>query len=177
MKDKDTILSLQETEELCRMYMDCQLSVFEETELQYILGKSSYTSPVIEEAREAMIAEGIVFRKKKVRKKTRFRWSRWAIGTAASLGLLLTFSIIIGTQVQKADSHETAIGIAQTADSSSEAIMIAYEGGKRLSPAASEKAVNESLKKAEALMAMAKAKEREDEIKQMYIMNLTSGTE
>lgn len=177
MKDKDTILSLQETEELCRMYMDCQLSVLEETELQYILGKLSYTSPVIEEAREAMIAEGIVFRKKKVQRKTRFRWGRKAIGIAASLTLLLTFSIIIGTQIQKTDSYETTSGIARTADSSSEEIVIAYEGGKRLSPAASEKAVNESLKKAEALMAMAKAREREDEIKQMYIMNLTSGTE
>ncbi|MDE6026517.1 MAG: hypothetical protein K2G23_00400, partial [Muribaculaceae bacterium] len=51
---------------------------------------------------------------------------------------------------------------------------IAYEGGKRLSPEDSEKAVNESLKKAEALMAMAAAKEREDELKQEYFIQLIS---
>lgn len=177
MKDKDTILSLQETEELCRMYMDCQLSVLEEKELQYVLGKLPYTSPVIEEAREAMIAEGIVFGKNKTRKRTGFRWSRWASGIAASLAVLVTFSVIIGTQNREKGAHEPDVLITQTADSSSEEIVIAYEGGKKLSPAASEKAVNESLKKAEALMAMAKAREREDEIKQTYIMNLTSGTE
>ena len=34
MKDLDHILTLQETEELCRLYMECQLSVLEEKELR-----------------------------------------------------------------------------------------------------------------------------------------------
>ncbi len=178
MKDKDTILSLQETEELCRMYMECQLSVLEETELQYILGELSYTSPVIEEAREAMIAEGVVFNKRKAQrkaqKKTGFRWNRQLISIAASLAIVLSFSIIIATQSREIGFPATDMGIAQTIDSSSDEIVIAYEGGKQLDPIASQKAVDESLKKAEALMAMAKAIEREDEIKQKYIMNLTS---
>ena len=60
MKDNDQILNLQETEELCRLYLECQLSVLEERELQYILGKLDYSSPLIDEARQSMIAEGLL---------------------------------------------------------------------------------------------------------------------
>lgn len=54
MKEHDINLTLQETEQLCRLYMDCRLSVVEETELQYVLGKLSYRSPIIDEARLLM---------------------------------------------------------------------------------------------------------------------------
>lgn len=40
MKEHDVKLTLQETEQLCRLYMDCQLTVLEETELQYVLGNA-----------------------------------------------------------------------------------------------------------------------------------------
>lgn len=174
MKDNDTILSLQETEELCRLYMDCQLSVLEERELQYILGRLSYSSPVIEEAKSLMMAEGIVFSEKKERKKKVFRWGRRALQVAASLTILLSLSILIthwpGTESRHADSY-----MAQTNDADANEVVIAYERGKRLNTADSERAVNEALKRAESLMAMAKARDKEDEIKQNYILNLTSG--
>ncbi|MDE6681418.1 MAG: hypothetical protein K2J92_08750, partial [Muribaculaceae bacterium] len=65
--------------------------------------------------------------------------------------------------------------MAQTNDADANEVVIAYERGKRLNTADSEKAVNEALKRAESLMAMAKARDKEDEIKQNYILNLTSG--
>lgn len=54
MKEQDIKLTLQETEQLCRLYMDCRLSVLEETELQYVLGKLPYSSPCIDEVRMLM---------------------------------------------------------------------------------------------------------------------------
>lgn len=54
MKEHDVKLTLQETEQLCRLYMDCRLTVLEETELQYVLGKMPYSSPCIDEVRMLM---------------------------------------------------------------------------------------------------------------------------
>ncbi len=54
MKEHDVTLTLHETEQLCRLYMDCQLTVLEETELQYVLGKMPYSSPCIDEVRTLM---------------------------------------------------------------------------------------------------------------------------
>ncbi len=159
MKDNDHILTLQETEELCRLYMECKLSVLEEKELQYILGMMPYSSPVIEEARESMRAEGILSLNTKARKKPERKWLRRAVGIAASVSVILMVSLFI-------TNH--------SADSGEEEIIIAYEGGRRLSPEESEKAVEEAQRKAEALMAMAKEKEREEELKQEYFISLMS---
>lgn len=52
--EKNKYLSLEETEQLCRLYMDCQLTLLEETELQYVLGKLHYSSPLINETRTLM---------------------------------------------------------------------------------------------------------------------------
>lgn len=54
MKENQTHLSLEETERLCRLYMECRLSLLEETELQYVLGKLEYSSPIINEAKTIM---------------------------------------------------------------------------------------------------------------------------
>lgn len=159
MKDNDHILTLQETEELCRLYMECQLSVLEERELQYILGKTPYNSAIIVEARESMIAEGMLSLKKGAGKKPKLKWLRLSAGIAASLAILFSLSLFIANH---------------SADEGTDEIVIAYERGHRLSPEDSEKAVSESLKKAEELMAMAKAKEREEELKQEYFMQVIS---
>ena len=43
MKDNTNILTLQDIEELCRLYLDCELSVLEEQELEYVLLNTSYS--------------------------------------------------------------------------------------------------------------------------------------
>lgn len=60
MKDNTNILTLQDIEELCRLYLDCQLSVLEEKELEYVLINSSYNSAVIDEAKESIMAESLL---------------------------------------------------------------------------------------------------------------------
>lgn len=52
--EKEKYLSFEETEQLCRLYMDCQLNLLEETELQYVLGFIDYSSPIIDEVRALM---------------------------------------------------------------------------------------------------------------------------
>ena len=54
MKEQNVKLTLQETEQLCRLYMDCSLSVLEENELRYILSQVDYHSPLIDEVRQVM---------------------------------------------------------------------------------------------------------------------------
>lgn len=163
MKDNDHILTLRETEQLCRMYLDCQLSVLEERELQYILGKVAYRSEVIDEAREAMLAEGLVFKASEVseipkteRKRPRLRRITLIAGAAAAVTILLGLPVAIGTF---------------TPDSADN-VVIAYESGRKLGGEASRKMAGESMKHAEALMAMAEAREREAERINEYFMNL-----
>ena len=172
MKDKDTILTLEETEELCRRYMDCQLSVLEEKELQYVLSFLSYNSPVIQEARESMTAEGLLGSITKPQKRIRFGWKRIFAGIAASAAVVVLILTLLPNQSNSdvnisdnLDRHEVA---------NTDCIIIAYENGKRLSQEEALKAVKESEKKIDEFFAMADAKKKETEQIQNYILNLTS---
>lgn len=156
MKGNDHILTLQETEQLCRMYLDCQLSVLEERELQYILGKVSYNSPVIDETRELMMAEGLAFKAKKAVWKRPGKRMGLIAGIAAAVTILLALPVVMGT-----------FGSGDRDD-----VVIAYERGIRLGGKATEKVVSESMKRADALIAMAEAREQEADIMNEYFMNL-----
>lgn len=52
--EKDKYISIEETEQLCRLYMECRLTLLEEAELQYVLGLLPYSTPIIEEVRTLM---------------------------------------------------------------------------------------------------------------------------
>ena len=54
MKQNANHITLEEAEQLCRLYMDCQLSVLEETELEYVLMQSELDSPLLRETRALM---------------------------------------------------------------------------------------------------------------------------
>ena len=54
MKQNARYITIEEAEQLCRLYMDCQLSVLEETELEYVLMQSRLNSPLISETRVLM---------------------------------------------------------------------------------------------------------------------------
>ena len=45
MKQSTNHLTAQETERLCREYIDCQLSMLEEAELEYVLRMTDFESP------------------------------------------------------------------------------------------------------------------------------------
>lgn len=54
MKQDTRHITVEEAEQLCRLYMDCQLSVLEETELEYVLMQSALDSPLLRETRALM---------------------------------------------------------------------------------------------------------------------------
>ncbi|MDE6396705.1 MAG: hypothetical protein K2K84_05490 [Muribaculaceae bacterium] len=172
MKEQDNdIISLKDAEDLCRLYLDCRLSVVEEKELQYILEKLDYSSPLINKARTSMMAESLISKKSVSQKQTKSKCKSWAVGIAASVAVILTLSAIIRLQSGVNNNQPVSTTIST---SRSDNIIIAYEGGVKLNREDSEKAVNDALKKAEKLMAMAEAKVREEEYKRNHIINLTT---
>ncbi len=94
--EKDKYLSLEETEQLCRLYMECRLSLLEETELQYVLGQLPYNSPIIEEARTIMnisLSCELDRKKSPVIKPKKNNILRKMLLIAASVAILLTIGI------------------------------------------------------------------------------------
>lgn len=158
MKEHDIKLTLQETEQLCRMYMDCKLSVLEETELQYVLGKLPYSSPCIDEVRMLM---GLSLKRSKIRKTVsppyRRRILALTIGIAASIALLIGF-----------------FGYGPESPNAPDNYIIAYENGHRLNRHQAEAAVEASIEKAQALMNSARAFQQAEIAKQEYLINLSN---
>ena len=85
MKQNAKHITLKEAEQLCRLYMDCQLSVLEETELEYVLIQSSLDSPLINETRALMgISRSVYLQAQKTR-----LFVTWGCRAAACVAVLI----------------------------------------------------------------------------------------
>jgi predicted RecB family nuclease len=88
MKTDEMNLTVDELEELCRLYMDCKLSVLEEKELEYVLSEIPLTSPSIDVVRSLMGIQTLkLTQAKPTGKKIFWKWS-YAAGIAASAAIL-----------------------------------------------------------------------------------------
>jgi len=75
MKQDTRHITIEEAEQLCRLYMDCQLSVLEETELEYVLMQSELDSPLLSETRALMgISRSVNLQAKKKRLFVTWGW-------------------------------------------------------------------------------------------------------
>ena len=75
MKQNAKHITMEEAEQLCRLYMDCQLSVLEETELEYVLMLSELDSPLLRETRALMgISRSVNLQAKKKRLFVTWGW-------------------------------------------------------------------------------------------------------
>lgn len=124
MKNQTKILSLAETERLCQLYMDTRLSVMEETELQYILSRLEYRSPLIDETRKIMgielaMAQKPISTKLGTMKKRRFFKQSRYIAAVASFALVLSLGVLL---------HNVSID-----NTESDSYYIAYVDGHRIS--------------------------------------------
>ena len=85
MKQDTRHITIEEAEQLCRLYMDCQLSVLEETELEYVLMRSELDSPLLQETRALMGISRSVYLQAK--KKSLF--VTWGWRAAACVAILI----------------------------------------------------------------------------------------
>lgn len=140
MRTRDDKLIFQETEELCRLYMDCSLSVAEETELLYVLTKIEYHSPLIDDVRNLMGVELSISEKPfiKAESSSKKNFRKWKVYTnvAASISLLFCIGLYF-------------FNIGSSENKSSQPYYIAYANGQRLSNEAAKIQIEEQRKAAD----------------------------
>lgn len=160
MKEHDIKLTLQETEQLCRLYMDCKLTVLEEVELQYVLGKLPYTSRCIDEVRMLM-GVSIPMHTRKSAKKRYVRFNRKvALGFAASVAILFAAGVALFNNQAVNDNYPSEI-------------YIAYANGQELGPELSVAQVKSDMKQADEFMShIAKLETQEQEQVENFIKQI-----
>ena len=136
MNKYDTYLSPEDTEKLCRAYLDCQLSVMEETELQYVLSKLPYKSTCIDQVRMLMHIS-LPPRASRCPKISAQRFNlKPLIGIAASLAIVISIGIAL------VRGHSGTENV-------SDAVYIAYVDGHELDRAQSLEVVKSDMQRAD----------------------------
>lgn len=110
MKEKHIELSVEELETLCTLYIECKLSVLEETELYYVLLKTDKNSALINEIRTIMGIERkiAISQPMNIRKKPFYK-QFYFYGVAATLiGIILSVFIPMVKDMLVAD-HPTIL--------------------------------------------------------------------
>lgn len=115
MKQNPKHITLEEAEQLCRLYMDCQLSVLEETELEYVLMLSELDSPLLSETRALMgISRSVNLQAKKKRLFVAWGW-RAAACVAVLIGCAVLLRNHITTETDAiANKESTGLSVART---------------------------------------------------------------
>ena len=166
MKEHDVKLTLQEAEQLCRLYMDCRRTVLEETELQYVLGKLPYSSPCIDEARLMMglTIPPEAFKNKK--KAFSFFGTKAVINIAASFAILFSIGIAMVY-------NPTTPSTSSSSNDNTPVYVAAYNHGKRLNESEALYSTNAAIAKADSLMEYASLTERDHMMKANDIISVT----
>lgn len=166
MKEHDVKLTLQETEQLCRLYMDCRLTVLEETELQYVLGKMPYSSPCIDEVRMLMGVSLPPEVNKSPKKSFRFFRNKTAISIAASIAIL--FAIGISLHLKQSENSNSSLS-----KNDGHVYIAAYRHGQRLDGNEAVTATNLAMAKADSLMKYASQTENDYMMRANNIISAT----
>ena len=91
MKQSEKNLTIEEVENLCQLYLDCKLTVFEESELEYMFMYCDFQSPLINETKKVMAVSHSV--KLKIATQRINKWT-WVMRIAACASIILgTFAI------------------------------------------------------------------------------------
>lgn len=142
-------LTVDELDQLCRLYMDCKLSVMEEKELEYVLTQSSLTSPSIDVVRSLMGVQAV--RPSKIKPRSRRNWNWRSIsGIAASVSIIISAAFYMSHRQDALHStDESTVYIA------------AYSNGQHLNDGEAIVSTNIAMAKADALMDYASLAERD----------------
>jgi hypothetical protein len=117
MKQNANHITLEEAEQLCRLYMDCQLSVLEETELEYVLMQSELDSPLLRETRALMgLSRSVNLQAKKKRLFVTWGW-RAAACAAILIGCVALLRNHVSTETDGIASKEgVELSVVRTKD-------------------------------------------------------------
>lgn len=122
MKHPENQFTIEELEKLCQLYMDCQLSVLEEIELEYLLMQSDFDSPLINEIKELMAVSRSF--KLEASKPHKSIWS-WALRVAACAAIVLgAFALFQHININR-DNDNCIVYVAGKKASAEEAYKIA----------------------------------------------------
>ena len=115
MKQDTKHITMEDAEQLCRLYMDCQLSVLEETELEYVLMQSELDSPLLSETRALMgISRSVNLQAKKKR-----LFVAWGWHAAACVAVLIGCAVLLRNHITTetdaiANKESTGLSVART---------------------------------------------------------------
>ncbi len=157
MKREDSIMTTDELNELCHLYMDCKLSVLEEKELEYVLSRTSLTSPAIEEVRRLTEIQSLKPASTKPVVKKRFpNW--WSIsGIAAGVAVVLC----IGLAFLHQDNPGSSVPYS----------CIAYVNGQEIKGDAAMELIESEQRKAEDFINRMAELDKEEQNKIEQFMN------
>ena len=110
MKNPSNQFTIEEVETLCKLYQDCQLSVMEETELEYVLMHCDFSSPIINECKALMAVSHSV--KLAEPMKTRKPILKWAMRVAACVAIVLGTVAFIHQIGHKAVNDDCIVYVA-----------------------------------------------------------------
>ncbi len=163
MKTDELTLTAEEIDVLCRLYMDCKLSVLEEKELEYILCTTSLTSPSIDEVKSLMKLQLLPRSNKTTIIRTKKFWN-WKYFAGAAAG----FALVVSVALYIASPRTSSLY-----ESNSKMYVAAYSFGKRLNHNEAVEANNLAMAKADSLMNYASLTESDYMIRANNIINET----
>lgn len=144
-------MTIEELDELCRLYMDCKLSVLEEKELEYVLSHTTLNSPAISDVKAVMGVQTLNVS----HRKRAWNW-RVLSGIAASVATIICLTVYFSSNRQDTT------------------LITAYSHGRQLGEEEAIAASTIAMSKADSLMNYAAMIEREQLLKAEYIMNETT---
>ncbi|MBR5638488.1 MAG: hypothetical protein IKW83_01875 [Muribaculaceae bacterium] len=156
MKHYDNQFTIEEIERLCQLYLDCQLSVLEETELEYVLTQCDFKSPIINETKELMsISHSVKFAETR---KTRGSFWTWWMSTAACVAIALgTFTLFHHFNNSNKNSNND--------------YCIVYVSGKRVNDEEAHKIAEADVAKMQQFMQTVNEQKAQEEAKVEQFMN------
>lgn len=149
MKHDPLNLTIEELDILCQLYMECKLTALEEKELEYALTRTDLSSPAIDEVR-SLTGIRLLPRPETPAVRRRHRaWSHIA-GMAAGLAVVVTLAIyLFRPSATDLSGQNHSVYIA------------AYSHGKPLSDTEAITATGSAMARADSLMRVAAAAERD----------------
>ncbi len=162
MRNDELTLTIDELDELCRLYMDCELSVLEEKELEYVLSQTTLSSPSIEEVRSLVGIQAIKSAPSRPVIKKKFPNWWLTTGIAASVAILLG----IGVTVLKTDNSISSVSESY----------IAYVNGQEIRGDAAIALIDSETRKAEEFISRMAELEEEEQNKIERFMDHQNST-